>query len=106
MSQAVASRPIDIDEILRDRGLVVVECSASWCGPCKVIGPLVDRLSQEYGDRLQVVTLDVEENKAFVKKVQLRSIPAVLIFQDGKLVENIVGLAPYDRFARAVEKYL
>ena len=106
MSQAVASRPIDLDEILSDRGLVVVECSASWCGPCKVIGPLVDRLSQEYGDLLQVVTLDVEENKAFVKKVQLRSIPAVLIFQDGKLVENLVGLAPYDRFARAIEQYL
>ncbi len=106
MSQAVASRPIDLDEILSDRGLVVVECSASWCGPCKVIGPLVDRLSQEYGDRLRVVTLDVEENKSFVKKVQLRSIPAVLIFQDGKLVENLVGLAPYDRFARAIEQYL
>lgn len=106
MSQAVASRPIDIDEILSDRGLVVVECSASWCGPCKVMRPLIDRLSQEYGDRLQVVTLDVEENKAFVKKVQLRSIPAVLIFQDGKLVENIVGLAPYTRFSRAIEQYL
>ncbi|MBE9039387.1 thioredoxin [Oscillatoriales cyanobacterium LEGE 11467] len=106
MSQAVTSRTIDIEKILSDRGLVVVDCWASWCGPCQVIRPLIDRLSQEYGDRIRVVKLDVEENKEFVKKVGLRSIPAVLVFQDGKLMENIVGVAPYHRFSRAVEQYL
>ncbi|MDY6940120.1 MAG: thioredoxin domain-containing protein [Cyanobacteriota bacterium] len=106
MSQATATQILDLDRLLQDGGLIVMDCWASWCGPCQVVRSLVEQLSDEYGDRIQTIQLDVEENKEFVKKIGLRSIPAVLIFQDGELVESVVGLAPYSRFAHLVERHL
>ena len=84
----------------------VVDYFATWCGPCRVIAPLIDQLAKEYEGRAQVVKLDLDHNKDTAKKYSVRSIPAVLIFKNGEVVENLVGKASYETFSQALEKHL
>lgn len=71
-----------------------------------MIAPLIDQLAKEYEGRAQVVKLDLDQNKDTAKKYSVRSIPAVLIFKNGEVVENLVGKASYETFSQALEKHL
>lgn len=93
----------EFETLLKSENLLVVDFSATWCGPCRVVAPLVEQLAQEYQD-IKVVKIDVDQDKPLAKKYEVRSIPAVLIFKNGELVENIVGVKPYEEFADAVKK--
>ncbi|MEJ1937255.1 thioredoxin, partial [Nostoc sp. NIES-2111] len=84
--------------------VLVVDFTATWCGPCRLVSPLMDQLADEYKDRVKVVKVDVDNNKPIFKRFGLRSIPAVLIFKNGELVEKIVGVSPYEQFSNAVDK--
>lgn len=84
----------------------VVDCTASWCGPCKLVSPLMDRLAASYGGKAKVVKLDIDKNRAIAKEYGIRSIPAVLMFKNGELIESIVGVSPYERFSEALEALL
>ena len=66
----------------------------------------IDQLNEEYADKVQVFKIDLDQNKENAKKYEIRSIPAVLVFKDGELVERIIGKADYDTFSQAVEKHL
>ncbi|WP_414542391.1 thioredoxin [Nostoc sp. CCY0012] len=96
----------EFDTLLSEEKVVVVDFTATWCGPCRLVSPLMDQLAEEYKDRAQVVKVDIDENKPIFKKFGLRSIPAVLIFHNGELVETIVGVSPYEQFSDAVKKLL
>lgn len=96
----------EFDTLLTYEGPVVVDCTATWCGPCRKVAPLMDQLAGEYEGRAKVVKLDLDQNKDLAKKYGVRSIPAVLIFKAGELVENMVGVAPYENFSRALEQHL
>ncbi len=96
----------EFETLLANSELVMVDCTATWCGPCRKISPLMDQLSEEYEGRAKIVKLDVDENKATAKKLGIRSIPAVLVFKDRNLVETIVGVSPYEIFRDALEKHL
>lgn len=106
MGTAAYIQDADFDALLTDEKLVVVDCTATWCGPCRKVAPLIDQLAEEYEGRARVVKLDLDQNKATASKYEIRSIPAIMIFKDGELVENLVGVAPYETFKDAVEKYL
>jgi thioredoxin 1 len=86
--------------------VLVVDCTATWCGPCKLVAPLIDRLSAEYSDRADICKLDVEPNRALAKKLGIRNIPAVIFFKAGEKIETIVGVKAYEEFSLAVEKLL
>ncbi len=94
----------EFDALLSEQKVVVVDFTATWCGPCRLVSPLMDQLAEEYKGRVKVVKVDVDNNKPMFKKFGLRSIPAVLIFKDGELAETIVGLSPYEKFSNAVDK--
>jgi thioredoxin 1 len=94
----------EFDALLSEQKVVVVDFTATWCGPCRLVSPLMDQLAQEYQGRVKVVKVDVDNNKPMFKKFGLRSIPAVLIFFDGELAETIVGVSPYEQFSNAVDK--
>jgi thioredoxin 1 len=94
-------------EALREKTpLLVVDCTATWCGPCKVIAPFIDQLAANYSDRATVMKLDIDGNKPFAKEFGLRSIPAVLFFKEKELVETMVGVKTYEEFSQTLEKYL
>jgi thioredoxin 1 len=96
----------EFNQLLTEQKLVVADYTASWCGPCKIVSPLVDKLATEYGDRVAVVKIDIDENKDNAKKYGIRSIPAVLIFRDGELVESLFGSKPYETYSDSLETQL
>ena len=73
---------------------VVVDFWAEWCGPCKQIGPALEELSTEYGDKVKVVKVDVDSNPISAADMGVRGIPALFIFKDGEVVSNRAGAAP------------
>jgi thioredoxin 1 len=96
----------EFDALLAAEPLMVVDCTATWCGPCKLVAPLMDQLAEDYVDRAKVFKLDVDANKPLAKRFTVKSIPAVLFFKKGELIETIVGVKPYEEFTGALERSL
>ncbi|MEL6319531.1 MAG: thioredoxin [Cyanobacteria bacterium J06626_14] len=94
------------DSLLANEPLLVVDCTATWCGPCKLVAPLMDQLAGEYSDRAKVFKLDLDANRSLAKRFGVKSIPAVMFFKQGELAETLVGVKPYETFTEALEKLL
>lgn len=83
----------NIDEILDNNKITLVDFYASWCGPCRVLGPIVDKLAEENTDEdIAIMKLNTEENSESVSKYSIRNLPTILIFKEGKVVEKLIGL--------------
>ena len=95
-----------LDSLLTSQPLVVMDCTASWCGPCKLVAPLMDQLADEYSDQVTVVKLDVDNNKPVAKRFGIKSIPAVLFFKQGEQVDTVIGAKPYSEFSATLQKHL
>ena len=93
-------------EIEQHQGVVLVDFWAAWCGPCQMIAPAVAQLAEEYEGRLKVAKLDVDANQKTAMRFNIRSIPSLLVFKDGALVDNVVGLVPKEQLTNTVEKHL
>lgn len=106
MTAAYIQDETEFDTLLETEPLFVVDCTATWCGPCKLIAPLVDQLAKEYSGRAKVFKLDLDANQPVAKRFGIRSIPAVMIFKQGELAETMVGAKPYEEFSSALAKYL
>jgi thioredoxin 1 len=96
----------ELDAMLEGESVLVVDCTASWCGPCKLVSPLIDQLADEYEGKAKILKLDLDENKAVAKRFGIRSIPAVMMFKNGELMDTLVGVKPYSTFSEAVTSYL
>jgi thioredoxin 1 len=81
-------------EIEKHNGLAVVDFWATWCGPCRMIAPILDQLATEYAGKVKVAKLDVDTNIKTATRFNVRSIPMLLFFKDGKVVDQIVGAVP------------
>ncbi|MDR6881895.1 thioredoxin [Bacillus sp. 3255] len=85
-------------------GTVLVDFWAPWCGPCKMIAPVLDELSAEIGDKAKIVKINVDDNPESAAKYNVMSIPTLLIFKDGQVVNQLVGVQPKDRLKAAIEQ--
>ena len=95
MSNAVAVTDADFEqEIEKHDGLAVVDFWATWCGPCRMIAPILDQLAVEYKGKAKVAKLDVDSNIRTATRFNVRSIPAVLFFKNGKLVDQVDRRGP------------
>ncbi len=96
----------NFETVLTSEKLVVVDFTAKWCGPCRKITPFMEEIAQSYEDSVEVVKVDIDKSKSLAKKYGIRSIPAVLFFQNGNVVETIVGVQPYEKFASTIDKFI
>ena len=93
-------------EVIKSETPVLVDFWAPWCGPCRVIAPIVEEISSSYQGRLKVGKLNVDENQQTTMKFGIRSIPTLIVFKGGKAVEQIIGAVPKGEIERVVGKAL
>lgn len=86
-------------------GLVLVDFWAPWCGPCKMIAPVLEELDGEAGDKVKIVKLNVDDNQETAGKYGVMSIPTLLLMKDGNVVDQVVGFQPKEALAQLVDKH-
>ena len=82
------------DDVLDSEKTILVDFWAEWCGPCKAVGPILDEIADEHGDKIEIVKLNVDEHSQVSIDYGITSIPALKIFQNGKVVQTIIGAKP------------
>ena len=93
-------------EVEGSAGLAVVDFWAEWCGPCRMVGPIVEQLASDYAGKVKVAKLDVDANQRTAARFNVRSIPSILFFKDGQLVDTIVGAVPRPVLERKLQEHL
>jgi thioredoxin 1 len=107
MSQIHEADDTNFDaEVVQAGGAVLVDFSAAWCGPCKKLEPLVDELAGEYDGRLKVVKVDVDKAPGIAAKFAVMSVPTLILFRDGQVMDQVTGLVPKRAIAQRVDKVL
>jgi thioredoxin 1 len=96
----------NIEEVLKTDQLVIIDFWAEWCGPCKMVGPIIEQISEEYKERVTVGKLDVDNNDDTTSKYGIRNIPTILFIKNGEVVDKVVGAGPKNMFTDKIEKLL
>jgi thioredoxin 1 len=86
-------------------GLVLVDFWAPWCGPCKMIAPVLEELDSEMGDKVKIVKVDVDENQETAAKFGVMSIPTLLVLKNGEVVDKVVGFQPKEALAERLSQH-
>lgn len=109
--EVLINKPVEVtdatfNETVQNHPLVVIDCWAAWCGPCRMITPIIEELAREYAGKVVFGKLDVDKNRAVTMQYQIRSIPTLIVFSHGKLVDRIMGALPKPILEAQITRYL
>jgi thioredoxin 1 len=93
-------------EIEQGSGLAMVDFWAAWCGPCRMVAPIVEQLAGEYDGQVKVGKVDVDANQRIASRFGIRSIPSILFFKDGQLIDTVVGAVPKPALEQKIRQHL
>lgn len=93
-------------EALKASGLVLIDFWAEWCTPCHMLSPIIEEVAKEFEGKVKSGKLNVDENQATAARYQVMSIPTVLLFKNGELVEAFVGVQPKEAYVEAIKKHM
>jgi thioredoxin 1 len=93
-------------EVLDSDKVTLVDFWATWCGPCMMLGPVIEELAGDYDGRAVIAKLNVDENSAIAAQYGIRSIPTLLIFKNGQVVDQMVGSMPKNTIAKKLDEYI
>lgn len=105
LANAVTDQTFD-EEIINAKGVSLVDFWAPWCGPCRILGPVVDELAKEYEGRANIVKLNVDENPQTAGRFGIQGIPTLLLFKDGELIDTLVGVQPKETLVQKIDAAL
>ena len=95
-----------VENVENTKGVVVVDFSATWCGPCKMLAPVFEGVSNKMGDKAKFFKVDIDENSNLAQKYRISAVPTMIIFKDGVPVENLAGFMPEQNITNKVNAYL
>lgn len=92
MTQIINTKDEFTNEVLANKGLVLVDFYATWCGPCMMLAPIIDEISEEYKDKIRVIKVNIDDNQELAIKYNIMSIPTLGLFKNGNLETMLIGL--------------
>jgi thioredoxin len=93
-------------EVLQNDKPVIVDYWAEWCGPCRMVAPVLEEIANEYGDKIDVVKLNIDENPGISQRYQIMAIPTMSVFSGGEVVKQIVGAKPKSALLRELAEFI
>ena len=111
MDENIPNSPIeitdaDVDEFIKKYNTIVIDCWAPWCGPCRMVGPVIEELAKEMQGKIVFGKLNVDNNPATSAKHQIMSIPTMLVFKNGEIIDRLVGAMPKEALKQKLDSYL
>lgn len=94
----------NFDQYVQENRIAVVDCWAPWCGPCRRMGPIIEELAEDLKGKAGVAKLNTDDNQAIAVRFNINAIPTILVFKDGVLVDQLVGLRPKDALLEYIGK--
>ena len=105
LNKPVEMTDVTFKEMILNHPLVVVDCWAPWCGPCRMVAPIIEELSRDYAGKILFGKLNVDENRELSMQYDIMSIPTLLVFKNGKLVDTIIGAMPRQTLEQKITRH-
>jgi len=96
----------NLAETVREHPFVVLDCWAEWCGPCKMVAPVIEELAKEYAGRITFAKLNIDENMGTAMKYQISAIPTMLVFRNGEMAGQIIGALPKNHIEQKLQEFM
>ncbi|MEA1965931.1 MAG: thioredoxin [Euryarchaeota archaeon] len=96
----------NLAETVREHPFVVLDCWAEWCGPCKMVAPVIEQLATEYAGRITFAKLNIDENMGTAMKYQISAIPTMLVFRNGEMAGQIIGALPKNHIEQKLQEFM
>ena len=106
MSNILHPNKNEFNALIDEKGVVLVDFFATWCGPCKMLAPELEKLADAMKDEAKVAKIDVDQEQSLAQEYKIMSVPSLLIFKDGTLVDQKAGFAPYPALEQLMKKHM